>query len=244
MNDRYTTRSFRCQGIALLCLMACVGSPVAIASSGKHGARPQQAAPIERKPPPSEAVPGATYAETPSAQIAPIQRREDPRGPKGEHLAEWMSQHSNLTPEEQQRALEHEPGFHELPAETQKRMRTRLAELDAMTPQQRQRLLARNEAMERLTPNQRAEVRGALGQLGSLPLDQRRAVARTFRALRDLPPEQRIPALNSGRFGSPFNDMQRATLNNLLRVEPMLPAPTPATTQPQPSTVSPYQIPH
>ena len=72
--------------------------------------------------------------------------------PHGEHLAEWMNQHRDLSPQQQQQALDREPGFRELPQPTQQRMRDRLTQLDAMTPDQRQRVLARNEALERLTP--------------------------------------------------------------------------------------------
>jgi Protein of unknown function (DUF3106) len=164
----------------------------------------------------------------PQSQIAGIQRRENPgaKAQKGEHLAEWMNQHSNLTPEQQQQALDREPGFRDLPPQVQQRYHDRLSQLNAMTPEQRQKLLARNEAMEHLSPDQRADVRGAMQQLGGLPIDQRRAVARTFRQLRDLPPEQRMAALNSDpRFRNQFNDAQRSTLNNLLRIEPMLPPP-------------------
>lgn len=171
-----------------------------------------------------------------SAPPAPIERRspqprplgnqhssEDHRGARGEHLAEWMNQHSNLTPQEQQQALQHEPGFGQLPRTTQQRMLDRLAQLDAMNPRQRQRVLARTESMEKLNPDQRAEVRGAMSQLGSLPVEDRRAVARTFRALRELPPEQRVQAYASGQYGPALSDTQRTVLFDLLRVEPMLP---------------------
>ena len=161
------------------------------------------------------------------ARPGAIHRRESPdeRGPRGEHLAEWMNQHSNLSPQQQQQALDREPGFHDLPQATQQRMHERLGELNAMPPQERQRLLANTEIMERLNPNQRAQVRGAMQQLGSLPADQRDAVARTYRQLRDLPPDQRSAALNSDRLRGQFNDAQRNTLNNLMRVEPMLEPP-------------------
>jgi hypothetical protein len=173
----------------------------------------------------------AYHAAVPRMQAAPQQRFQPVtpgpagRGVKGDHLADWMNKHSNLTPAQQQQALEREPGFSEYPAQTQQRLRDRLTQLNAMNPQQRERLLARNEAMEHLTPDQRAQVRGAMQQLGSLPPDQRRVVARSFRELRDLPPEQRFAAMNSDRYRSQLNDSQRATLGNLLRIEPMLPPP-------------------
>jgi hypothetical protein len=51
-------------------------------------------------------------------------------------------------------------------------------------------------------------------------------VARSFRELREVPAGQRAEALNSGRYGN-LNPTQRATLNNLMRIEPMLPPPDP-----------------
>lgn len=212
----------------LACVFVCSWST---AASVPHPHQ-QEPAPIERRSPPSSpqaTVSPDTGVRAGTLRPAPIERHQPPRG---EHLAEWMDQHRNLTPQQQQDALGHEPGFNALSRDTQQRMRERLAQLDAMTPDQRQRLLARNEAMERLTPAQRGDVRSAMSQLGSLPADQRITVARTFRALRDLPPEQRISALNSGRFGPPMNDAQRTVMYNLLRVEPMLPPPNAATAQP------------
>lgn len=238
MHERDTSRRFGRQGLwaTLFCLFALAGTHAAM-GAGLPSARAQTPAPIERRPPPATnglpstpptnnpytGVPNGGYASATQGQ-----RRGPGHGPRGEHLAEWMDQHRTLSPQQQQQALAHEPGFQTLPPDTQQRMRQRLSQLDAMNPEQRQRLLARNEAMERLTPDQRAEVRGALGQLGTLPMDQRRAVAHTFRALRDLPSDQRISAFNSGRFGPPLNEGQRVILFNLLRVEPMLPPPSSA----------------
>jgi hypothetical protein len=199
--------------VMLTGMLLCAGGAAGHASGQRMRAVAQQ---VHRSQP------------APKAAAAQGQRRENPgpaaRAPKGEHLAEWMNQHSNLTLEQQQQALEREPGFRGLPPQTQQRMHDRLTQLNAMSPQQRQRLLNRNEVMEHLTPEQRGQVRGAMEQLGALPEDQRRVVARDFRELRDLPPEQRMTAM--GRM--PLNEAQRATLSNLLRVEPMLPPPEPA----------------
>jgi hypothetical protein len=65
-------------------------------------------------------------------------------------------------------------------------------------------------------------------QLADLPPDQRRYVARTFRGLRELPPAQRQAVLNSERFAH-LTDAQRASLNSLMQVEPLLPPPYDAT---------------
>jgi hypothetical protein len=134
-----------------------------------------------------------------------------------------MSSHSNMPLPEQQRALEHEPGFQQLRPEVQQHMRDQLTRLNSMSPQQRDRAIARTEAMERLAPEQRQQVRGALAQLGSLPDDRRRAVARAFRDLRDMPEGQRQSYMNSPQFRSQFNDNERGTLSGLIGVAPFYP---------------------
>lgn len=140
-----------------------------------------------------------------------------------EHLAQWMQQHSNLSLDEQQRALGNEPGFRGLPPQTQQRMRNHLVQLNNMPPERRRRLLERIEDMERLTPPERQQVRGAMHQLGELPPDRRRMVARAFRSLRDLPPSQQQALLNSGNYRGRFSPQEQTTLSNLLTVGPLLP---------------------
>lgn len=150
-----------------------------------------------------------------------------------EHLAQWMDRHSNLPLPEQQRALEREPGFHDLSPQVQQRMRDRLTQLNNMPPGQRQRVMARTEAMEHLDPQQRLQVRGAMTQLSSLPPDRRRAVAHEFRDLRALPPDQRQAALNSDRVRTSFTDQERSTLSNLVAIEPFLEPPPTSSPPPQ-----------
>lgn len=180
-------------------------------------AQMQAPAPIERRPPPgsgSVVRPGVNAGQ--GRLVGPNGRRG------GEHLPEWMAQHSGMTLAQQQAALDREPGFLELPLQTQMQMHQRLANLNAMTPEQRARTLAHTEAMERLNPAQRSQVRGAMQQLGSLPIDQKRQVMRSFRELRMLPPEQRVPMMNSPRYGW-LNYAQRTVLTNLIVVAPLLP---------------------
>jgi Protein of unknown function (DUF3106) len=148
-------------------------------------------------------------------------------GMKQEHLAQWMDRHSNLPLPEQQRALENEPGFRDLPPQTQQRMHDRIAQLNNMSPEQRRRILERTEDMEHLTPPQRQQVRGALEQYRGLPDDRRRMVARAFRDLREMPPPQRQAILSSDRFRGQFTDQERGTISGLLAVEPYLPVQRP-----------------
>jgi hypothetical protein len=147
--------------------------------------------------------------------------------PNQEHLAQWMDHHSNLPLADQHRALENEPGFRDLPSQTQQRMRDRLTQLNNMTPEQRRRILERTEAMEHLSPPQRQQVRGALEQYRGLPEDRRHMVARAFRDLREMPQPQRQEILNSDRFRGQFSDQERNTISGLLAVEPYLPVQRP-----------------
>ena len=174
-------------------------------------------------------------AQTAPAQskLAPIQRHENPgqRAPTGEHLAGWLNQHSGLTPAQQQQALEKEPGFHDLPAQTQERMRERLTQLNNMTPEQRARLVARTEAMEKLTPEQRLQVRTTMQQVANLPPASRRAVERAFRTLRGMNPTQREAYINSPDIRSQFTEQERGALSSLMAAEPYIP---PTTGEPNP----------
>jgi hypothetical protein len=144
-----------------------------------------------------------------------------------EHLPQWMARHSDMPIAQQQKALESEPGFHDLPAETQQRLRDRLTQLNNMPPEQRRRLLERNEAIANMSVAQRQQFRGAMQQFGSLPQDRRRLVGRAFRDLREMPEPQRQALMNSDRFRSQFSDEERNTLNNLLAVEPYIPVQKP-----------------
>jgi hypothetical protein len=191
--------------IAASAFFAAALSLQVCAQSAPPSATPNQA-PIEHHPP------------------HPNTFHPNPSRPNGEHLAEWMSHHSNLTLEQQQKALAAEPGFNALPPAKQQNMRDTLTKLNAMTPAQRQHLLEKNEAIERMTPAQYAQYHAAMKQLNDLPPQQRVYVARTFRGLRELSPPQRQAVLNSERFDL-LTDAQRATLNSLMQIEPLLPPP-------------------
>jgi hypothetical protein len=155
-------------------------------------------------------------------------------GQNRQHLAQWMQSHQNMPLDEQQRALDQEPGFRQLPPEVQQRLHNQLAHLNGMSPEQRERAVERTEAMERLSPEQRVQVRGALSSLGALPQPRRMAVARAFRALREMPEAQRQAYLNSPQMRGQFTDQERVTLNNLFTVAPYLPAPAPPMAAPMP----------
>jgi hypothetical protein len=139
------------------------------------------------------------------------------------HLGPWLQRHSNLPPEEQERALQSEPGFNRLPPETQQKLLDRLRQINRMPPNQRQRTVERIEAMEHLSPEMRQQVRASVQQFHTLPEDRQRLMKKAFRDLREYPPEQRQALMNSGQFQAPFTPQERGILGNILSVEPYEP---------------------
>lgn len=133
-----------------------------------------------------------------------------------------MERHQNLPVQEQLRQLQNEPGFNDLPAQTQQRYRDRLIQLNNMNPEQRDRMLQRNEVLERMSQPQRQQYRAAVQQFAAAPPDRRRLMARAVLDLRAMAPEQRQQVINSDRFRAEFSDGERSTLTNLLSVEPYI----------------------
>ena len=165
---------------------------------------------------------GLLLAEAPSFARPPQQPGAHPRFENNQqpHLGIWLQRHQNLSPQQQERALQSEPGFTQLPPETQQRLLNRLQQLNRMPPAQRQRTLDRIEAMERLTPQMRQQVRASFQEFRSLPPDRQRMVRKAFRDLREYPPEQRTAMMNSPKFAAQFSPQERSILGSILAIEP------------------------
>ncbi|MBS1814710.1 MAG: DUF3106 domain-containing protein [Acidobacteria bacterium] len=153
----------------------------------------------------------------------PPQQRGGFGQPRGQHLPQWFAQRSQMTPQQREDALRHEPGFRQMSPEAQQKAMNGLQRLNQMTPQQRQRMLARNEAIERMSPDQRRAFRGALQSWKDMPPDRRKVVARSLHELRQLPPEQRGAALNAPQYHSRLTDEERRNLELMLSAEPRMP---------------------
>ena len=136
------------------------------------------------------------------------------------HLGTWLQRHGNLSAQQQERALQGEPGFNRLEPDQQQKLLDRLHQINRMPPDQRQRTVDRIEAMEHLSPQMRQQVRSSVQQFHALPADRQRLVKKAFRDLREYPPEQRGVLMNSGQFQSQFSPQERNILGNILVVEP------------------------
>lgn len=211
----------------MVMLLAALALPLAVSGQTGSEAQPRQPAPIERRPPGGDPPPraqGKSFQQNNRQSVPPTKPKRETAGQR--HLGEWLEQHQGLSLTQQQQALDREPGFTQLQPQVQQRMNQRLQQLNSMPPQQRNRAIERIEAIEQLSPAQRQQVRGAMSQLGSLPPDRRRAVAQSFHALQQMPPQQRAQYLSSPQARARFNDQERATLGDLVRVAPLLPKAT------------------
>ena len=210
--------------LVLPALLVCALLSPWVAEAAQNGSsEPHHPAPIERRNPASDHNSGTQQAASQRNTVQPSNR---PETAGQRHLGEWLEQHQGLSLSQQQKALDNEPGFRRLQPQVQQRMNQRLQQLSTMSPERRNRAVERIEAMERLSPDQRQQVRGAMRQLGSLPPDRRRAVALSFHALQLMPSQDRQQYLNSPQVRSQFSEEERSTLDNLVRVAPLLPPPT------------------
>jgi hypothetical protein len=167
--------------------------------------------------------------EAPPQRVQPQDQQPEWRAPAAPpsdelqregHLQRWMQSHANMSLAEQQRALQNQPGFRDLPPETQRNQLNTLARLYNMNPQQRSRFLDRTEALERLAPVQRQQYRDAVRHWSMLPPPRRHLMAGAVIELRELPPEQREAVLESPAYRAQFSPDERQTLRSVLMGEP------------------------
>lgn len=164
---------------------------------------------------------GTNPVNRPAFSAGPAEARPGGNGgARPGHLGEWMNNHQNLSPQQQEDLLRREPGFNRLTPEMQQRVLNRLRSLDARPPEQRQRMVQRNEMFESLSPGQKADVRNSAEVMRQMPVERQAMVRRAFNDLRQIPPEQRAAILNSARFSQTFSPDERHVLGSLLSIEP------------------------
>jgi len=158
-----------------------------------------------------------------AAAASPLQRPQAPRQTQGSppvrgHAGDWLRRYKDLSPEEQERALQNDPAFRSLPLERQQRLRQRLQHFSTLPPQEQLRMLNRMETWEHLTPQQKQQARQIFRQMRQLPPDRQRMVMTAVRDLRAMPSEQREAVINSDRFKSIFSDQEREMMSGATRL--------------------------
>jgi hypothetical protein len=166
---------------------------------------------------------GAHFAPPPQNKSAnaPKQPKNSNDGHNpGRKMGDWLREHQNLPPDQQEKLLESDPNFKRLPPERQAELKERLRKFNSLPPQQRERALNRMEFMASLTPEQRQQVRQASEQLQGLPQDRQIMVHKALRHLRQMDPQQRERVLNSEQFKGIFTEPERGILTRLSAINP------------------------
>lgn len=135
-------------------------------------------------------------------------------------MGEWLEAHKNLPPDQQEKALESDPGFKNLPPLQQAKLRDQLRRFNSLPPAQRERALIRMRFLAGLSPAQRAQIRQAQRELQGLPEDRRLMVHKAVRHLSQMDPQQRAEVMQSDRFKSTFSDQEQGILRQLAAINP------------------------
>ncbi|HZQ94376.1 MAG TPA: DUF3106 domain-containing protein [Candidatus Sulfotelmatobacter sp.] len=168
-------------------------------------------------------------AAVPCASAAQQRRQPAPPPPRAEiarphqnrpagHSGDWLRRYADLPPDEQERALQNDPGFRRLPPERQQMLRQRLQHFSSLPPQEQLRVLNRMETWEHLTPEQKQDARQLFGQFRQLPPDRQRVVKSAVENLRAMPADQREQVINSERFKGMFSDQERELVRGAARL--------------------------
>jgi len=180
-------RSRTLRGGAVVLLIALLGAAPCLAGEHKEQPKPQQ------------------------HQAAP----HPPAKPAGQqaHAGQWLRQNRNLTPEQQQRALENDPQFRKLPPQQQERLRQRLQHFNQRPPEEQQKILDRMDTWGHLTPEQKQQARQMHSQWQQLSPERKQAVQNAVRTLRAMPPEARQSQIDSPAYQRQFTPQERQILS-------------------------------
>ena len=192
------------------------GAPSSRAQAGSPG---YSARPGTRQP----YVPGSTAQSRGALASSPGGSATAQTASPPGHLGSWLSQHGNMAPQDQERALRADPGFTRLPQTEQRRLLDQLHQVDNLNQQQRERRLARAEMIERLSPQERMSLNRSNQAYSMLAPDRQAMVKQAFRDLRTVPADQRATVLNSARYRGAFSSEERGILSDFLRIEPYTP---------------------
>jgi Protein of unknown function (DUF3106) len=167
-------------------------------------------------------------------QTSASQGREVPRPPNAaqRHGGDWLRKNRDLSPADQQKALQSDPQFRKLPTQQQQRLVNRLNNFNSLPPEEQQRRLNRIETWEHLTPQQKSQARQLASQWQQVPQQRRQMMKTAIGDLRAMPPDQRERVLESDRFKGMFSDQERNMLRETTKL-PLAPAQTNVPRPPQ-----------
>jgi len=156
---------------------------------------------------------GSGQAVPPRAPHPQPGKNQPPR--PAHNTGDWIRNHKDLSPEQQEKALESDPAFKKLESARQAALKERLRKFNSLPPQQRERAMARWKYLESLSPQQREQLRQANQELRGLPGDRQLMVHKAVRSLRQMTPEGREEVYKSDRFHNTFSSQEQDILKRL-----------------------------
>jgi hypothetical protein len=204
--------------ICLLFLLVGLGGSAALHPGARHSVAP----------------PGAVLLQSPAApQKSPTAIPKNTGKHPQNRLGDWLQSHKDLSPEQQEKALERDPKFKKLTPERQVELKERLRKFNALPPEKRQRALQRMNYISGLSPEQRQQLRDANQKLEALPRDRKVMIHTALRHLRKMGPQERAQTMQSDQFRSTFSDQEQGILQQLSAINPEQGPPTGQTKQPK-----------
>ena len=135
-------------------------------------------------------------------------------------MGQWLQNHKNLPPDQQEKLLESDPNFKKLPPERQQQLRDRLRKFNSLPPEQRERALNRMQFIANLSKDQRQQIREANQVLQTLPQDRQILLHKAIRHLSQMTPQEREQAMSEDRFKNMFSEQERGILSKLSAINP------------------------
>ena len=176
---------------------------------------------------------GAHFAQQAQSKPHANPPKENKSNQKSGKMGDWLTEHKNLSPDEQEKLLEKDPNFKNLSPQRQAELRERLRKFNSLPPEQRERALNRMQFMANLSKDQRAQIREANQVLQGLPQDRQLMVHKALRHLRQMTPAERTQAMNEDRFKNTFSEQERGILTKLSAINPEGGAANPNGSSPQ-----------
>src|SRR5262249_12506898 len=122
---------------------------------------------------------------------------------------EGLARLREMSPADQQKALNSAPEFQNLSPEQKEKVLQNLRDFNNLNPAQKQQLIERVRVWEQLTPEQKDRARTLQQRLRAVPEDRQKMMRIALRRLRQMDAEERDRVMNSDQFKSMFNDNER-----------------------------------
>jgi hypothetical protein len=148
------------------------------------------------------------------------QQRAERRMERGRVPQRWMRKLQDMSPAEQERFLENNQRFRNLPPARQAEIRARLKQWNSLTPEQKQTLIRRARILERMSADERREIRQViLPEWRQLPPDRRQVVREKLRQLQGLDDSEREKRLKDPAFEKGLSPKERNLIAQLSKLK-------------------------